>query len=71
MFIDKCVLSNLMQLIWYNPELDLYQKGTKGEYKNVIKNGYKVIYEFTNTSDRIVDRVVDSLNILRMNRYPN
>lgn len=71
MFVNKCILSNLMQLIWYNPELDLYQKGTKGEYIKVTKNGFKVIYEFTNTSDRIVDRVVDSLNILRMNRYPN
>lgn len=71
MFTCKRILSDLMQLIWYNPELDVYQRGTEGEYNKVTKNGYMVIYEFTNTSDRIIDRVVDSLNILRMNRYLN
>ncbi|XOV95242.1 MAG: hypothetical protein ACFHWX_11130 [Bacteroidota bacterium] len=55
-------LDNVMTLIWFNPEGNVYQKGTHEEYRSMNNNQLKIVYEFTNTSEKIIDRMVDSLN---------
>lgn len=59
-----------MYFIWYNPDLDLYQKGTMKEYDSMLyasqnRHRFDVIYEFTNTSNQLVDKVLAALNSAR------
>lgn len=59
-----------MYFIWYNPDLDLYQKGTMKEYDSMLytspnKHRFDVIYEFTSTSGTLIDKVLFALNSAR------
>ncbi|MEQ8471452.1 MAG: hypothetical protein RIC35_09710 [Marinoscillum sp.] len=59
-----------MQFIWYNPDLNAYQKGTMREYDKLIEsssNGdrFDILYEFPESSDRLVDKILSSLNTVR------
>ncbi|MFT7238728.1 MAG: hypothetical protein ACI93L_002820 [Cyclobacteriaceae bacterium] len=60
-----------MQFIWFNPDLGKYEKGSKAELEqasvhSVNQDRFDVIYEFSDTSQRIIDKVLESLNVARL-----
>ncbi len=69
----KNILMNAMELIWYNPDLDLYQKGNKRDLRFIMKasinqDRFSVLYQFNNNSQKLAKRILDSLNMVRDNR---
>ena len=59
-----------MQFIWYNPDLNAYQKGTMNEYDKLIEsssNGdrFDILYEFPEESDKLINKILNSLNTVR------
>lgn len=59
-----------MQFIWYNPDLNAYQKGTMQEYEALVQtssNGdrFDILYEFPEESDKLIDKILNSLNTVR------
>ncbi len=59
-----------MKFIWYNPDLDAYQKGTMEDYSHLIGSSesgdrFDILYEFADSSDRLIDKILGSLNIVR------
>lgn len=59
-----------MLFIWYNPDLDIYQKGTMRDYDILMSlspnsNRFDILYEFTQTSQKLVDKILNSLNTVR------
>lgn len=60
-----------MQFIWFNPDLGKYEKGLKEDFDkasahSVNQDRFDIIYEFSDTSQRIIDKVLDSLNVARL-----
>ncbi len=69
----KNILMNAMELIWYNPDLDLYQKGNKRDLRSIMKasinqDRFSILYQFNNNSQKLAKRILDSLNMVRDNR---
>lgn len=63
-------INHTMQIIWYNPDLDCYQKGSQLEFEvcraqSNDPDRYDVLYEFNDTTLRLVDKILDSLNAVR------
>ena len=63
-------LRNSMIIIWYNPDLDIYQKGTVREYDQLMiksdnRDRFDILYEFNQNSVRLIDKILDSLNLVR------
>ena len=59
-----------MQFIWYNPDLNAYQKGTMNEYDKLVassSNGdrFDILYEFPEESDKLINKILNSLNTVR------
>lgn len=59
-----------MQFIWYNPDLNAYQKGTMKEYDKLIESSpnrdrFDILYEFPEESDKLIDKILNSLNTVR------
>lgn len=59
-----------MKFIWYNPDLDIYQKGSMREYDRLISSSansdrYDILYEFNDTTQQLMDKVLNSLNAVR------
>ena len=59
-----------MQFIWYNPDLNAYQKGTMKEYEALVQassNGdrFDILYEFPEESDKLIEKILNSLNTVR------
>lgn len=59
-----------MKFIWYNPDLDAYQKGSIEEFNklsgtSVNCDRFDILYEFTDSSDKLIDKILGSLNIVR------
>lgn len=59
-----------MFIIWYNPDLDVYQKGTSREFDQTVNNSmhpdrFDILYEFSHTSQKLVDKILHSLNAVR------
>lgn len=59
-----------MKFIWYNPDLDAYEKGTEQVYKDRCSNSvnadrFDVLYEFEEPSDKLIDKILKSLNMVR------
>lgn len=59
-----------MQFIWYNPDLDVYQKGTMKMYDELVsasKNSdrFDILYEFSDTSEKLIHKILNSLNTVR------
>ncbi len=57
-------------LIWYNPDVDKYEKGSESEFDIVTsassnKDRFDILYEFTETSQKLIDKILTSLNIAR------
>jgi len=56
--------------VWYNPDMGLYQKGTKAEFQNFLelsglKQEFSLILKLTNESDVLAYKIVKQLNIAR------
>ena len=59
-----------MEFIWYNPDLDSYQRGTMREYDLLLSissnsDRFDILYEFSHTSDKIINKILQSLNHVR------
>lgn len=59
-----------MQFIWYNPDIDAYQKGTMSTYDKLVNeslNGdrFDILYEFSDTSEKLIHKILNSLNAVR------
>jgi hypothetical protein len=55
-----------MLMIWYNPELDTYEKGDLNQFEVLRKNSslqdsFKKVFEFNPTSERLIDQVFFAL----------
>ncbi|MEM9328075.1 MAG: hypothetical protein AAGA85_20580 [Bacteroidota bacterium] len=62
-----------MELIWYNPDLDLYQKGNKRDLRTIMHSSlnqdrFSVLYQFNNNSQKLAKKILDSLNLVRDSR---
>ena len=62
----------IMQIIWYNPDLDEYQKGTTQEFEETSKASenrirFSVLYQFNENSKKLADKILNSLNLVRAN----
>ncbi|XOV94773.1 MAG: hypothetical protein ACFHWX_08720 [Bacteroidota bacterium] len=58
-------------LIWYDAKLKVYRSGTLKDLKNesILSRGegkFHVLYEFKNASIQLVDRMLLSLNSLKL-----
>lgn len=59
-----------MIFIWYNPDLEKYEKGSMLDYDRKIMKSenhdrYGLLYEFNSTSQHLVDKVLSALNNVR------
>lgn len=59
-----------MKCIWYNPDADIYEKGAYDTFLDktaISENGdrFDVLYEFPDNSDALMDKILQSLNIVR------
>ncbi|RED94359.1 hypothetical protein [Marinoscillum furvescens] len=59
-----------MQFIWYNPDIDAYQKGTMKDYDVVITTSsnvdrFDILYEFSDTPEKLINKILQSLNTVR------
>lgn len=59
-----------MVIIWYNPDSDIYEKGTMQDYDRLVRNSrngdrFSILYEFNFTTIRLADKVLRSLNRVR------
>lgn len=59
-----------MKFIWYNPDLDVYQKGTMRDYDLLLSlsansDRFDILYEFNDTTEKLMDKILNSLNAVR------
>ena len=62
-----------MEMIWYNPDLDLYQKGTRTEFNEIVKestfpNRFSILYQFNHNPAKLAEKILNSLNLVRQSR---
>ena len=53
------------QFIWYNPDIERYQKGSREDYDKAVNNcrqEISLMYEFTEVSARLAGKLVNELN---------
>ena len=62
-----------MTLIWYNPDLDIYESGLQSDlnlWKKSSQNHYRfeIIHEFADKDPalKIADKILKSLNVARL-----
>jgi hypothetical protein len=62
-----------MMLIWYNPDLDIYEGGLMGDYqfwKKVSHNRdrFEILHEFSENdpTQSIAEKIIKSLNVARV-----
>jgi len=60
-----------MKFIWFNPDSGKYEKGSKEEFEelsvlSINQDRFDIIYEFSDTAERIIDKVLNSLNAARL-----
>jgi hypothetical protein len=60
----------MTQIIWYNPDIDSYEKGSLREYDKLLlysanKDRFDILYEFSETSQKLIDKILSSLNTAR------
>ncbi len=63
-----------MEMIWYNPDLDLYQKGTRTEFNAIVEksantNRFSILYQFNHNSVKLADKILNSLNLVRQSGF--
>ncbi len=59
-----------MEIIWFNPDKDFYEKGTYKEFNDKRSSSinidqFEIIYEFNNTSKKISNKILKTLNLNR------
>jgi len=59
-----------MEVIWYNPDLDRYEKGSPGDFEDVAGSSvnqkrFSILYQFNESSKKLAQKVLDSLNLVR------
>jgi len=59
-----------MQFIWYNPDIDAYQKGAMNLYDELVNasdnsDRFDILYEFSDTSEKLIFKILNSLNTVR------
>ncbi len=59
-----------MKCIWYNPDTDVYEMGAYDTFLTktaISENGdrYDVLYEFPENSEALMDKILNSLNLVR------
>ena len=66
-----------MKLIWYNPDLDIYESGLYNDlnlWKKFSQNYYRfeIIHEFADKDPalKIADKILKSLNVARLLASP-
>lgn len=62
-----------MNLIWYNPDIKAYQFGDRGNYQKLISKStyperFTLVSKLANANQRIVDKIIDTLNSARPRR---
>jgi hypothetical protein len=62
-----------MMLIWYNPDLDIYEGGAQGDYNfwtkvSINRDRFEILHEFTEHDPTrfIAEKIVKSLNLARI-----
>lgn len=60
-------------MIWYNPDLDLYQKGTRIDFNAIVAESanadrFSILYQFNQNSVKLADKILNSLNLVRQSR---
>ncbi len=58
------------ELIWYNPDYDIYQKGSPEDFQLKINSSrnqdrFSILYQFNRNSRKIAEKVLHSLNLVR------
>ena len=58
------------EMIWYNPDLDLYQKGNTKEFLSLTTqsdnpNRFLVMHQFQESKTALANEVLDSFNSAR------
>jgi hypothetical protein len=56
-----------MEIIWYNPDCDQYQRGKLEDYNNLIQNhpqkdAFQLLYEFNATNQSMIEKILDLLS---------
>jgi len=71
-------MNEVMTVIWYNPDIDRYEKGLQADYvvtTSLSKNAdrFEVLHEFetTDISTNIAGKIVLNLNQIRHNSSMN
>jgi len=66
------VIKKAMTVIWYNPDIDRYEKGLQADYAvttSLSNNSdrFEVLHEFdtSDASTRIADKIIMNLNQIR------
>jgi len=60
----------MTQIIWYNPDKDAYEKGNQQDYDNLLTSSensdrFDILYEFSENSQKLIDKILSSLNTAR------
>lgn len=56
--------------IWYNPNIDIYQKGNLKDYEMLTaevedRNSFMIVYELSELSSRLANKLLEELNSMR------
>ena len=59
-----------MEVIWYNPDRDEYEKGSPGDFESIASASvnqmrFSILYQFNESSKKLAQKVLDSLNLVR------
>ena len=62
-----------MEMIWYNPDLDMYQKGALEDYSALANSSenesrFLILYQFNKNSKKLAEKILSSLNLVRESR---
>lgn len=62
-----------MKIIWFNPDSNTYEKGDIQKFKeksSLSQNSdrFDILYEFEDPSDKLIDKILQSLNLVRGTR---
>lgn len=62
-------------LIWFNPDRNSYEIGPSFDYKSSSSTSpnsdrFEVLYEFTDETKKVAQKVLSRLNLARVNSVP-
>jgi len=65
--------TNKIELIWYNPLLEIYECGSWVRFNNLNRESqeeYSILYETSDLTARIANKIVGELNAARSENPP-